>query len=991
VEETELGTLHGTEATGRRRSEPRKLARGDLVGRYVVVELLGAGGMGVVYSAYDPELDRRVALKLLHSRGDGKKAARGRSRLIREAQALAQLSHRNVVTVHDVGEHDGRVFVAMEYVDGLTLKTWIKQGPHSWRTVIDTMTEAGHGLAAAHAKDMTHRDFKPDNVMLDTRGSDRRVVVMDFGLATAPSHSTDPDLESSASLSSPGDLEALTRTGAIMGTPAYMAPEQHAGTPTRLSDQFSFCVTLYEALYGQRPFSGTTLPEILAAVAHGDVEPAPSGDAVPRWLREVVVRGLDVDPSARWPSMEALLAALHDDPSRKRWLVGGVLGAATVLAGVYGAGVMQDRQRTADCTAEAEALDAVWSDSVREQVRTTFEGSPLSYAQDAWSRIDPRVQSVIDTWSDTRRDACLARPTIAPPLREVQDACFDSRARAITTVVDMLSTADSRVIQRATELVDISVNDCVDEGWLRTAPAVPKDPAARETRQRLRKDIEQAESLRTMGQLDESETLLRGVLAVARAQGDQHILARAQQRLARVLNMRTRYSDAAAVAEDAYFTAMGASDRGLAASSARFLALVHGHNLADAEQGKRWVKHGMLLIDAENDAIAKAGFDLELARLEFTAGRADRAFELASGALEVFEARGGRHDPESVDTRELMMSIYDRLGRNEDAIALSRSILQSRIDGFGATHPRTLSARSNLGAALLGAEQFEEAEQQLRTAIAATDERNADTASAMDNLSIVLTMTEREQEALELNAGVLKLRRALLPEKHLRIGHTLLNGSFLMYNMGQFEALLPQIREAAAIYVHNGGERSPYLLRAYRVEGSALASLDKPEDALALFEKAYTLLHETPNVSPVELLEVGVALGVLHAQVGSAERALEVSRALDEDETPAESLPPHVLQGRHELRARALLSTGNPAAAIEAVDQAIDIAERTHCCDAHLPVLTLIRGRAQWASGTRHASTRASMRAALTTLDANGKASTLVDRRQTRAWLDETE
>ena len=372
VEETELGSVHGSQTTGGEREEPRRLDRGEVVGRYVVVEVLGVGGMGVVYAAYDPELDRRVALKLLNPRGAGSRAEKGRARLLREAQALAKLSHPNVVSVHDVGEHEGQVFVAMEFIDGVTLKAWIRQGPHPWREVVDVLSRAARGLMAAHAKEMTHRDFKPDNVMLRGEGLQRRVVVMDFGLASTPSTSAEFDATASASLASNLDLDSLTRTGAVMGTPAYMAPEQHAGHTDSLSDQFSFCVTLYEALYGSRPFRGDTLPEQVAAVTTGEVEPAPARSPVPRWLREVVLRGLAADPEARWPSMQALLQALHADPSRKRWALAGGAVVAGGLVAVVGYGAVRDRQLEAACRDEGRAAEASGGPSSAPASRRRF-------------------------------------------------------------------------------------------------------------------------------------------------------------------------------------------------------------------------------------------------------------------------------------------------------------------------------------------------------------------------------------------------------------------------------------------------------------------------------------------------------------------------------------------------------------------------------------------------------------------------------------------
>src|SRR5499427_5467638 len=327
------------------------LERGDTVGRFVVLGLVGRGGMGEVYAAYDPELDRKVAVKLLRVKpGNGVSLSEGRARTLREAQAIARLSHPNVVVAYDVGTFEDKVFIAMEYVEGNTLTYWLQVQQRDWREILKAFMDAGRGLAAAHEKGIVHRDFKTDNVMISR---DRHVRVMDFGLArqvqdkpagpvvqvtkTPPTGvpaepaaappvvaqpipiriietpgkappegdgpatmviTTDP-----ASPAPPIPLEGrvtsgsfdarLTRTGAMMGTPAYMAPEQFLGTPTDArSDQFSFCISLYEALYGERPFEGSTMSTLTANVVHGNVRDAPAGSKVPLWVRKVLLKGL---------------------------------------------------------------------------------------------------------------------------------------------------------------------------------------------------------------------------------------------------------------------------------------------------------------------------------------------------------------------------------------------------------------------------------------------------------------------------------------------------------------------------------------------------------------------------------------------------------------------------------------------------------------------------------------------------------------------------
>jgi serine/threonine protein kinase len=302
----------------------RTFTIGDRVGRYLVLSTLGTGGMGVVFSAYDPQLDRKVALKLLRA-GLGVTTKEARTRLRREAQAIAQLSHPNVVGVYDVGEtEDGDLYIAMEFVEGDTLTTWLRTWPRTWREIVDVFLQAARGLLAAHSVGLLHRDFKPDNVLV---GGDGRVRVTDFGLARsvlAPDDAVRPKAEMTAL-----NL-ALTATGTVLGTPRYMPPEQLSSPEIDArSDQFSFCVALYEALYGVHPLPGGTSVSMLER--NDKAAPPPEGTKVPAFIGRAVLRGLEADRSKRFPTMGALMSELTPRPARAPVRFA-ALGLALVLA-----------------------------------------------------------------------------------------------------------------------------------------------------------------------------------------------------------------------------------------------------------------------------------------------------------------------------------------------------------------------------------------------------------------------------------------------------------------------------------------------------------------------------------------------------------------------------------------------------------------------------------------------------------------------------------
>jgi predicted Ser/Thr protein kinase len=296
-----------------------KPTSGSSFGRYQLLEKLGAGAMGVVWRADDPELGRKVAVKLL-KRPDASLT----ERLVREARSMAQVNHPNVVAVYDVGVHDGATYIAMELVKGQSLRAWQSAKRHTVPELVEAYVSAGRGLAAAHAAGLVHRDFKPDNVLV---GEDGRIRVTDFGLAAAKPGESGADHPA-------GDVN-LTTSGSVLGTPAYMAPEQFEnGNVDSRTDQFNFCVSLYEALYGERPFPGRTFEQLGKNVRAGKVNPPPEGTAISRGVRAILLRGMAVKPGDRYPTMDHLLAELGRDRARP-WRTSAIVFASiAILLGI---------------------------------------------------------------------------------------------------------------------------------------------------------------------------------------------------------------------------------------------------------------------------------------------------------------------------------------------------------------------------------------------------------------------------------------------------------------------------------------------------------------------------------------------------------------------------------------------------------------------------------------------------------------------------------
>ncbi|MBC8070241.1 MAG: serine/threonine protein kinase, partial [Deltaproteobacteria bacterium] len=334
------------------------------ISRFTLLERVGSGAMGTVYSAYDPQLDRRVAVKIL-DRGRTSSQTRDAERLIAEARAMAKLAHPNVVTVYEVGVHDDDdgsppvVFVAMQFLEGMTLRRWVEQRQPRWDRIVGTFVAAGRGLAAVHGAGLVHRDFKPDNVMVTDH--DERAVVMDFGLAQVDPTASTPGHED--------DAPPTLRSGKVSGTPAYMAPELFSGLPaTDRSDQFAFCVALFEALFGCRPFDGRTPAELLASMSIGVPKTPADSRGVPRGVRRLVLRGLDPDPHRRHASLHGLLAQLERTVGRRRRIATFTI-AAGLVASASTAAVMGGQGES--CDPEA-ALERTWNDGARTELQAAL-------------------------------------------------------------------------------------------------------------------------------------------------------------------------------------------------------------------------------------------------------------------------------------------------------------------------------------------------------------------------------------------------------------------------------------------------------------------------------------------------------------------------------------------------------------------------------------------------------------------------------------------
>jgi len=483
------------------------VVRGTTIGRYVVLDFVGRGGMGEVYSAYDPELNRKIAIKVLKaSEGSGRTGAEGRILMLREAQAAARLSHPNVVVVYDVGTFGDSVFIAMEFIEGETLSAWCAARSRSPREVLDVLLAAGRGLAAAHEAGLVHRDFKPENVMITKSG---QVRVTDFGLAREIANAEIREDRAAIEPTPPSSADYLrmnlTRTGAFMGTPGYAAPEQVLGSRgDARSDQFSYCVTLYEGLYGERPFEGRSMMALTDQVLEQRIRPAPPGTRVPAWLRRTVLRGLKATPHERYHSMAELFDALGRDPAivRRRWVGGG--GAALLAVAILVGAMRLHTDRRTACAGGPTRSGAVWSPTARAEVRRAFvaTGASGERAFDAASEI---VDRYVARWNGMFQEACEATQLGAEQSAEVLDLrmeCLDERLQNLRALIDVFKAANPTIAEGAVSAASSvpTVERCADVAMLRAVVRPPEDVVTRAKVSEIRERVARVSALAEAGE-----------------------------------------------------------------------------------------------------------------------------------------------------------------------------------------------------------------------------------------------------------------------------------------------------------------------------------------------------------------------------------------------------------------------------------------------------------------------------------------------------------
>ncbi|HVE84281.1 MAG TPA: serine/threonine-protein kinase [Myxococcales bacterium] len=905
-----------------------QLPRGSSIGRYVVLDRIGSGGMGVVYAAFDRELDRKVAIKLLQS-GPGSAGSAtspsatsgGQQLLLREAQAMARLSHPNVLAVHDVGVWSERVFVAMELVEGHSLRQRLKAGPLPWREALRVMEAAGEGLAAAHHKGLVHRDFKADNILI---GQDGRVQVMDFGLARAAKDRAPPPpapaeaaqvaeaVRSRSALATP-----LTEVGFVVGTPAYMAPEQISqGVSGDRSDQFSFGVTLYEALYGERPFG----PERPADPEQWKVRDAPAGSPVPAWVRKVALRCLELKPEGRFASMREVLDALRADPDRGRrrlWVAAGVAFAVLASAGTA-YGVVARRLRA--CAGVEQDLAGVWDDSQREAVRAAFAAVNKPFAADAARAAARQLDGYAAAWAQMRRQACEAtrvRGEAPESVLALRLSCLDRRLESLSALVAVLRAADAAVAQKAIDATAglPSLDACADLAALTALVPPPQDAAVRAKVEDLRKRLARPKAQLLAAQFKQGLEPAKAAAAEAVALGYPPLVADAQELLGRMEDGAADFKGAERAFAAAAQAAQAGRDDELGARAWSQLALEAGIRQArwDAAHDALGMGKATLARLGGRDAL-KAELRLTEARLDLAEGKYQDGLAASQEALELYRRLYGEDRVETANAQYFVGQCLFRLGKLDPAIDADRKALAIRRQVLGPDHPETANAIHGLATALQMAGRFDEALplhlQSLSIRERSLGPEHPDLAFSLNNLTALFATQRKFKDAVPYAERTLKLQQAVYGQEHPLVATALHNLGALHGDMKEYDRSLELLDQAAKMRVKLLGPEHPEVAQTYVTMSQVLMEQGKLKEALDAGQRALAIREKVLPPGHRDTAGAQMAVGLVELRMGRAADALVLAEKVLKLREESKNIPAGDLADVRYFTARALWEAG---------------------------------------------------------------------------------
>ncbi|MEX1362265.1 MAG: protein kinase [Nannocystaceae bacterium] len=842
-----------------------------LIGRYVVQGRLGSGGLGLVYRAHDPTLDRAVAIKVLKP---GREAAGQDAQLLREAQVLARIRHPHVVEVFDVGFFEDcgreRFFVAMELVQGHDLRQWLQQ-PRSLAEVLDVLLAAAQGLHAAHEQGLLHRDFKPSNVLV---GDDGAVKVADFGLAAFLRRLEVPS-EVMTWTGTTRDEEA-TPSWRLGGTPSYMAPEQHRGEAlTPACDQYGFCVSLYEALYGWRPFGAAGHRALLEAKEDGVELTRPAAVDVRTWavLRRVLQRGLHPSPEGRFADMEELrrqLLAARSTP-RRGWLVA---AGATAVAGVVvaaGALMLGDSGPVAEDCPAAPAGSEQGAPAVQGALAERLQASPA--LAEAW----PGLAGALDEYAADLRDRWDSSCALPQADRGPVQACLERSADALISLRELFDEGDAEVLAKGWSLLPelLDLQACTpDAGALDRGPEMLR----RATRAR-------ANVLATAGRADAAREVLAKLHEELEGRASDPVMRLVEVDQAELSMMEGRLDEAQTQLEAVHFEAAAAGDTYSAARAAVKL-VGNAYARGDVDAALHWARTARPLLSRlqPRDVDLEAVLEHNVAAAHFAAGDLQAASSAIRDAIERASAPGV--SPVLLaGSQQVYAEILLHAGRPAEALAIHRLLLRTGHDPSRRDVLVTMVDLQSLGNTLITLHDDRGALRAYRRSYelgaSALGLAHPNTAAAC------LSLARAEGDAGEVARGQ-QLVDACLPgleqrlgDEHPHVAVARAMGGRLAWQAGDHERAIRALRSSVASLERIFGESHYVVADLLHELGVAYVAAGDPASARQVFERTLGIRRDSLSEGHVNTAETLAELSMLdHADGESGRARARLSEAL---------------------------------------------------------------------------------------------------------------
>ncbi len=804
--------------------------------RYAIIRSLGAGGCGQVFLAYDAELDRKVALKKIL------RPHRDQDILVHEARLLAKLRHPNIVTVYDIQvlpSLTGRIsqYIIMEYIEGCSLRAWLGQKKRSRSEILRVLGEAGQGLAAAHAAGIIHRDFKPENVLVDREG---RARVLDFGLSQTQ------EISAASELHETRDDDATTTLTQITGTPAYMAPERYFNSEGSVaSDIFSFGVTLWEALAGQRPFSAKTIPELQFQIISGQCSEVPT--VIPRHIAQVLRRCLANAPEARFPAMEPVLEALARDPwpRRRRWVAGLLLA---ICAGVTGSLLGPNAHANAPC-AGIEDQFATWNDEQATTLRATILASDTPYANDTWERLDTKLDHYADTIRESAKDACeagLHYQRTSNVLADRRLACLHAREIDLNAFIDSLATGDTTAVEHAVQAFEAltPISRCDADVLLADRTTLP-DPGIAADVEVLRTDLARVKAMGYAGRA--REVLDLADTAISRAESLEYapVIAEAHLRRGHLFEAMAEFERAEPDYQAAWWTALGSEHDTVAREAANHLASMLSTDPTRANEARTWSDNG--------EAVAtRMGID-----------DGHRSYRLRT-----------------------LARLAENEGNFEQAVKNLQEATQSARSAYGPDAWRAVIPLNHLSYALMNLGDIEAATQASDQAIArgraALGDEHPDLSEIYRQRSNLSSVKGEYQAAQAASRRAVEIVEAAYGSKSRRLAPSLYALGTALCELGEEEEGLRQFDRGLEILVPSLGREHVHVLFTYHNRADCLRSLKRYDEAQQIYDENLEISQRQLGDDHTMVATTHIGLGELALLANEATRARQhFQRALE--------------------------------------------------------------------------------------------------------------